>query len=142
MKEPMEAAFNVRDLTTSDLEDIRSRLPALLAAHGLQASSVAIALARPADLYFLATDAPIEEMIDVIIASGSSLVFVGHEDFDPAELLEDDASVSEIDPAVARILEAAIRQQGQLRRVTLTWAVNGPLCSWHANATQKNRGNR
>ncbi|MFC4430960.1 hypothetical protein [Citricoccus alkalitolerans] len=133
----VERTFEGSHLTTSDLEQLRARLPDLLAASGLRLSPAPVTLARSADLYFMADNATPEAMLDVI-ATTSDLVFAEYEDFDPLELLPSDDDGDPVEPAshpiVDRLLKAAAKREGELCRVTLRWAMSGLLCEWIATA--------
>lgn len=113
----------------------------------LQGSTPAAWTSLPAqapDLFFIAEHSPVHDLVKVVAASGSGLAFVSYTNFHPTSLLDDvhddngdpgqaqpDESLS---TAMAKMLEDALRRQGELCQVTLTWSLNGLLCYWQANA--------
>lgn len=71
------------------------------------------------------------------------MAFVSHTDFHATSLLDDDDEDEDseqaqpdedLSTAMEKVLEDALRHQGELCQVTLTWSLNGLLCRWQAGA--------
>ena len=144
MDETLMRPLDGEKLTTADLEYLLEVLPKLLSAAGVHPSTMDMIVARPADLHFIAEHSPVEEMVNVVAASGSGVAFVRHTEFQAVSLLDDvdydgedperDQQDEELSPAVEKVLEDALLRQGEICQVTLTWSLNGLLCYWQANA--------
>lgn len=144
MDETLMRPLDGANLTTADLEYLLEMLPKLLNAAGVHPSTMDMVAARAADLYFIAGHSPVEEMVNVVAASGSGVAFVRHAEFQAASLLndvDDDDEEPEhtepdeaLSPAMEKVLEDALLRQGDVCQVTLTWSLNGLLCLWQANA--------
>ncbi|MGO4382638.1 hypothetical protein [Specibacter sp. RAF43] len=139
MDETLMRPLDGANLTTADLEFILETMPQLLSAAGVLPSTMDMVITRKSDLYFLAEHSPLDQIVSVIAASGSGVAFVRQTEFDAASLLEDvEGDVldedEEFPSAVENVLEDALTRQGEISQVTLTWSLNGLLCTWQADA--------
>ncbi len=75
---------------------------------------------RAVDIHFIAPDAPLDKTVEMIAASDTVLVILHYQEFDPAELADEDGSPTfEKHLSVAKVLDAAGRYEGQHCRIAL-----------------------
>lgn len=107
-----------------DLSQLALNLRTQITDAAIRVSSVAPSSHRSPDVFFVHPDAPVEALVEILVAVQPALVFV------TAELFDWD----EVDSEDERVRASAEAHSDDVFRVSVTWPSDGLLFTWFATA--------
>ncbi|WP_230005927.1 hypothetical protein [Microbacterium sp. Bi128] len=115
--------------SSADLEALSVDLPRALAENGVSVSPAEFSTIRTPDVYFVHPIASIDDVLELLRLITPRVVYVSPDFFDPDSLVD----VEDRDLAgLEEILRQAREHEGDLSRLSLTWASDGLVHTWFA----------
>lgn len=119
------------EYTTAGLETLLGAIPDLLRESGVVVSPVHYTGLRQPDMLFDHPEAPLPEVLELICLSRPRTVFLAPNLFDSEQLVE--GRDREL-PGLDVLLREASQRDGEVFGLTMTWVLDGVLCTWFARA--------
>jgi hypothetical protein len=119
------------EYTTAGLETLLGAIPDRLRGAGVAVSPVHFTGLRQPDMLFHHPEAPLADVLELIGISRPRAVFLAPNLFDSEQVVE--RPEGEL-PDLDALLRKASQRDGEVVGLTMTWVLDGMICTWLASA--------